>query len=75
MMALLVASQYMARVNPQVADRAVFLAHGQCPPEDESSHGLRTVQHLFATGARFLKRLVYLIGYRVRLSVGLCLQV
>ena len=56
-MALRVATQYMARVNPQVADRAVYIAHG-LSPEDGNSRGLKTVKHIFSTGAKFLKKLV-----------------
>ena len=56
-MALRVAVQYMARVNPEVADRAVDVAYGRAPNEQGKTHGLKSVQHFFSAGARFLKRL------------------
>ena len=75
-MALRVATQYMARVNPQVADRAVDIAHG-LSPEDGNSKGLKTVKHIFSTGAKFLKKLVVMAsGYVAGLEcfpVFLCL--
>ena len=55
-MALRVAVQYMARVNPEVADRAVDVAYGRVPNEQGKTHGLKSVQHLFSAGASFLKR-------------------
>lgn len=55
-MALRVAVQYMARVNPEVADRAVDVAYGHEPNEQRKTHGLKSVQHLFSAGAQFLKR-------------------
>jgi len=54
-MALLVTVQYMARVNPEVADRAMDVACGQTPKEEGKTHGLKTVQYLFSAGTRFLK--------------------
>lgn len=56
LMALRVAVQYMARVNPEVADRAVDVAYGHEPNEQGKTHGLKSVQHLFSAGAQFLKR-------------------
>ena len=55
-MALLVATQYMARVNPEVADRAVELTHGKTLQEDgEKTHGVKTINFLFSCGSGYLK--------------------
>ena len=74
-MALRVAVQYMARVNPEVADRAVDVAYGRAPNEQGKTHGLKSVQHLFSAGARFLKRLALHLSclwqtFNISCSVG-----
>ncbi|XP_064406559.1 zinc finger ZZ-type and EF-hand domain-containing protein 1-like isoform X2 [Halichondria panicea] len=57
--ALLVAAQYFARLNPQVADRAVEIAEGQTPHSlqlETGCAGLKTVQFFFNCGASSLER-------------------
>ena len=75
-MALRVAVQYMARVNPEVADRAVDVAYGHEPNEQRKTHGLKSVQHLFSAGAQFLKRFAPpRLLPRGRCSMSLALQI
>ncbi len=53
-----IAAQYFARLNPQVADRAVGIARGEQPGEMQPEigcAGLKTVQFFFDCGATSLK--------------------
>ena len=57
--ALLIAAQYFARLNPQVADRAVEIASGNSPLDGDVKYsGLKTVQFFFTCGTSSLKRFV-----------------
>ncbi len=56
---LLVTAQYLAHLNPEVADRVIDVAHGNSPSMQVlecRTHGTQTVQFLFSMGAEFLMK-------------------